>query len=109
MPLSDFFSHRNNKKQLRTDGGTIEQYLCRPTAKFEKTFLPPLLALPRKHEKNRPFQVNNHKTNAYNDCYEAVPKRPHGLDWLSELKLFRIPARRQCYLVVIAEASCPLF
>ena len=51
---SDFFSRRNNKKQLRTDGGTIEQYLCRPTAKFEKTFLPPLLVLPRKHEKTGP-------------------------------------------------------
>ena len=33
MPLSDFFSRRNNNKQLRTDGGTIEQYLCRPTEK----------------------------------------------------------------------------
>ena len=45
---------RNNKKQLRTDGGTIEQYLCRPTEKFEKTFLQSLLALPRKHEKTGP-------------------------------------------------------
>jgi hypothetical protein len=50
----------------------------------------------------------NHKTNAYNDCYEAVPKRPHGLERMSELNLFRIPARRQCYLVDIAETSCPL-
>ncbi len=36
MPLSDFFSRRNNKKhkkQLRTNWGPMEQFFCRPTAK----------------------------------------------------------------------------
>ncbi|MBA7660549.1 hypothetical protein ES703_68551 [subsurface metagenome] len=33
MPLSAFFSRRNDKKQLRTDRRAIEHYLCCSTAK----------------------------------------------------------------------------
>jgi len=35
MPLSDFYSRRNDKKQLRTDVETLEQFLCRPTARMD--------------------------------------------------------------------------